>query len=105
METQASVKTKCDGCGATLGNSSYSNKRGSISVTLADGTDDSGYETYGRYDYCGEPCMLKHLQNRSNKSKGMKVSVASVQQHGNVLELDVTKSPSYKKPQAETVAK
>jgi|GEM_PF-4738991 hypothetical protein len=86
METQASVKTKCDGCGATLSsNSSYSDKRGAMSLSLKDGQNDNGYDQYNRYDYCGESCMLAHLQNRAKAAKvakgnvvGMTIAQASV---------------------------
>jgi hypothetical protein len=95
MESQASVKTKCDGCGKTLG-SSYPNKRGAISLNLKDGTDDSGYENYNRYDYCGESCLATHLGKRAKASEDMD-SMASVTFKGNVLELDMALGKTAKK--------
>ena len=106
METQASVKTKCDGCGATLGSSTYSNKRGSLSIYLPDGQDDQGYDKNSRYDYCGEACMLAHLQNRAKQTKASVIEAkASVITNGKgLLELDVTQSPDYLKAKAAKVA-
>lgn len=99
METQASVKTKCDGCSATLSNSAYSDKRGTLSVNLRDGQDEHGYDKHNRYDYCGEACMLAHLQGRAKSAKASLESRASINTIGGYLmELDVTKAPGYKKP-------
>jgi hypothetical protein len=92
METKASVKTKCDGCSATLGES-YPNKRGSISLNLSDGKDGDGYDKYGRYDFCGESCLCTFLNSRASKNK----ATASVLQVGGILELDVTQGSGYKK--------
>ena len=97
MQTQASVKTKCDGCGTTLGSSAYPDKRGTLSIHLMDGQDEHGYDRHNRYDYCGEQCLLKHLLARSKQSKGtQQEAIASVRAGKGLLELDVTQDPQYK---------
>ena len=102
METQASVKTKCDGCGTTLGNTAYTEKRNALSIALCDGQDEHGYDKHTRYDYCGEQCLLKHLTARSKQSKGE--SLASVTKTSTLLQLDVTQSLVYKKLVADKAA-
>ena len=106
METQASVKTKCDGCGATLSSSSYTNKRGTLSLYLPDGQDDQGYDKNNRYDYCGESCMLAHLQNRAKQAKASTTEAkASVIKGSHLLELDVTQGTEYLKAKAAKAVK
>ena len=96
METSASVKTKCDGCGATLSsNSSYPNKKGAMSMYLPDGEDEQGYSKQNRYDYCSEACMLTHLQARAKANKVAKGEVTQYFSNASVVEVDVTNSDAY----------
>lgn len=96
METQASVKTKCDGCGATLStNSAYADKRGSMSLTLKDGQDEQGYDKNSRYDYCGEACMLAHLTSRAKASKNQAKGNLPVNFTKGTVELDITSDARY----------
>ncbi len=66
-QIKATLITKCDGCGKTMGDG-YPRGRDVMTATLKTGTDQDGYDTYKQQHYHNEACMLAGLQARAAKN-------------------------------------
>lgn len=67
-QIKASLITKCDNCGKTLGDG-YPRGRDTMTASLKMAPTDDGYDNYKQHHFCNEACMLGHLQTRAEKAK------------------------------------
>ncbi len=95
MKTEIAGKRtlSCDSCQSVLAEDSYySNKRGSIGISLKNTDGD-----YAEHSYCSEECLKNHLVSRSESNK----SIASEEKisfgRDGIVTLDFTKSIKDKK--------
>lgn len=86
QEMKASLTTKCDECGAVLGQG-YARGKDNMSLYLKDGKDDNGYDKSRSFDFCDEACLRDFLNGRHEDME------AKASAHGDSLVLSLEDEP------------
>lgn len=97
-EALARNQSVCDHCNSVLSEDYASTSKGkdALTIYLKNKNEGSDYSYPQQHHFCDEACLASHLADRA---KGTKKKTAKAMEYSNSsLQLDVTKSASYKKP-------